>query len=147
MQSTQQAYLKHFPEGFADTYDVILSANGRDFAAHSQFLASQSRFFANMFRDLGHTALRSSQQKLRIPSEALEHFSPEDIQAFLHQVYAFGDVPLNSAHEAYHLFKLADLFDAPRLRSKCHSFMETHDILTLDPGTTIAVHPGRHQKQ
>ena len=135
MQPVQPIYFDKFPKEFADSADVVLSAGGRDFPVHSQFLSSQSRFFSKMLRDLGHSTFSPVQQQLGIPLEGVEQISTENMEAFLRQLYSFGNLPMQTAKEAYQLLQLADMFDAPKLLSVCYSFLENPDhVLKQDKG-------------
>ena len=115
-------YFEFAPEGFVDSADVILEVEGQRLPAHSQFLASQSRFMDNMVKDLGGNFSRSEQ--IIVPASMLSNYKAQDVQAFLCQVYSFSSKPPNSAEEAYHLFHLADLFDSPKLMKGCVDYLD-----------------------
>ncbi|KAK9866046.1 hypothetical protein WJX84_008175 [Apatococcus fuscideae] len=76
-------YFEFAPEGFVDSADVILEVEGQRLPAHSQFLASQSRFMDNMVKDLGGNFSRSEQ--IIVPASMLSNYKAQDVQAFLCQ--------------------------------------------------------------
>lgn len=135
----QQEYFQHCPEGFAETADVLLVVGNEELPAHSQFLASQSRFFNNMLADLNHRDpsrhIAADHARLRTPPELLSRYSKPDVVAFLQQVYAFGQLDIRSCEQAYALFQFADIFDSPALMAKCCSYLEkTSNFLQATTG-------------
>ncbi|KAK9833913.1 hypothetical protein WJX74_009780 [Apatococcus lobatus] len=127
------AYFESAPPGFADSADVILEVEDERLPAHSQFLASQSRFMTNILKDLGNSVSRSEQ--IVVPAAMLTAFKVQDIQSFLCQVYNFNSLPPQSAEEAQQLFRLADLFDSPKLMERCVDYLAAQPEGMFKPTT------------
>lgn len=117
-------YFKFAPEGFADTADVKLVVGGQSLPAHSQFLASQSRFIHNMLQDLSICGMGGTEkEQLVIPASMLSDFTVQDVQTFLCQVYNFSNQEPRSVAEAHQLLKLADRFDSVKLLKSCADYL------------------------
>lgn len=119
--SSVEGYFQDMPSEFIEIADVELCIGGKRLPAHSQFLASQSRFMAKMFEDL--QVFPSKTERFIVPEEILAGFTISDVVRFLSQVYNFGNQPIRSATEAHQLFLLAELFGSEKLKKSCTTFL------------------------
>ena len=124
-------YFAFAPDGFADTADVILEVESQRLPAHSQFLASQSKFMHNILQDLGRSRKTfTDEEQLVIPASMLSDFTAQDVEAFLCQVYDFSHNQPRTVAQAHQLFRLADRFDSTKLLKRCVDFLcSQHDAL------------------
>lgn len=124
-------YFESAPHGFAESADTVLEVEDQRLPAHSQFLASQSRFMSNMLKDLGSSLSRAEQ--IVVPAAMLSSFKVQDVVHFLSHVYNFCNEKPQSAEEAYQVFRLADLFDSPKLMKVCVDYLGAQPNGMLKP--------------
>lgn len=121
-------YFEGAPPEFCDNADVEFHCGDRRLPAHSQILASQSHFMAKMFQDLKVSF--SATNKFVVPEETLAGFTSTQLERFLAMVYNTSPDPIQSATEAYELYRLADLFDCPKMRGACSIYL-VHNVRTF----------------
>ena len=119
---TTFAYFGGAPAEFCNNADVEIHVGTKRLPAHSQILASRSHFMTKMFQDLNISCSRSS--KFVVPEETLAGFTSEQLEQFLERIYSASPYPIRTATQAYELYRLADLFDSPTVRTAASSYLE-----------------------
>lgn len=114
-------YFEGAPPEFCDNADVEFNCGEQRLPAHSQILASQSHFMAKMFQDLKVSF--SATDKFVVPEETLAGFTSAQLERFLAKLYNTSPDRIRSAAEAHELYRLADLFDCPKLRAACSVYL------------------------
>lgn len=114
-------YFEGTPLEFCESADVEFHCGEDRLPAHSQVLAGQSHFMAKMFQDLKVSFSKTN--KFAIPAETLAGFTSAELERFLVKIYNSSPCPIQSAAEAHQLYRLADLFDCPKLRAACSSYL------------------------
>ena len=98
--------------------DVLLQVNSTQLPAHSQFLASKSRFTAKLLEDVSPL----DQHQPLVICTFLDDYSLEDVSSFLLHIYQ--DLRVKSEEAAWDLLPIADHFDCPALIAKATKVIE-----------------------
>lgn len=103
---------RSFNESTKKFSDVVLVVNHRKFYVSKLFLASQSRYFENLFLGKFGESKRSEVE--------LENIDPNEFQNFLELIHGESTV---DEHNVVELLKLADSFESKYAMKKCEEFL------------------------
>lgn len=121
------AHLVQCPDGFAEMADVLLIAEDTQFPAHTQQLALHSRVIQELVLSTGPF----SWQNPLILDTLLTDSTAATVAMLLKAVYLPGPLNMNSAEQAWRLYKVADSLDFPAVLQHCKACINNNSLTAL----------------
>lgn len=121
------AHLVHCPDGFAETADTFLITENINFPAHTQQLALHSRFVQEMVQAMSPF----NQGNPLVLETALADATPATVALLLKAVYLPGSLDIDSAEQAWRLYKTADALNSPAVLQQCKAFIRNNSLTAL----------------
>ena len=129
------AHLVHCPDGFAETADAFLTTENVKFPAHTLQLALHSQFIQELVLSTGPV----SQENPLVLDTALADATPATVALLLKAVYLPGSLDIDSAEQAWRLYKTADALNLPAVLQQCKAYIRNNSLTALlaTSGSTI----------